>query len=110
MNPFLQACGAEGPLQLDVKDCKRSMIGRWTLDKPYALIGRDPRTDIVLDHEDVSRRHVYVQVIAGRAFFVDLGSRTGVVRENERQQAGWLGPDQSMGIGPFTVELRGGAG
>jgi pSer/pThr/pTyr-binding forkhead associated (FHA) protein len=105
MNPFLQACGAEGPLQLDVKDANRSTIGRWTLDQPYALIGRDPRADIVLDHDDVSRRHVYVQVITGRVFFVDLGSRNGVLRENQRQPAGWLSPGQTLEIGPFSLQI-----
>jgi pSer/pThr/pTyr-binding forkhead associated (FHA) protein len=105
MNPFLQACGAEGPLQLDIKDCRRSMSIRWTFEKPYALIGRDPRSDVVLDHEEVSLRHAYVQVIEGRPFFVDLGSRTGIVRENRQHQAGWLGPDQRIEIGPFVIQV-----
>ena len=47
------------------------------LYQPFAVIGRDPRADIVLDHTRVSRRHVYLQIVNGRAFWVDLESRSG---------------------------------
>ena len=51
---------------MDVEDRDRSqLVGRWTLDQPHALIGRDPRADLVLDHEQVSRRHAYLQQIEG---------------------------------------------
>ena len=38
----------------------------------------------------VSRRHVYLQVIEGRPFWLDLESRTGTRGDRESQRFGWL--------------------
>ena len=67
------------------------------------MIGRDRRADIVLDHGQVSRRHVYLQVVDGRAFWVDLESRSGARSAGEAQKSGWLDAQHSLGIGPFVI-------
>src|SRR5262249_4734937 len=68
------------------------------------VIGRDDRADLVLDHDAVSRRHTYLQVIDGRVFFVDLDSRTGTAVEGaSAAESGWVEPGQAVTIGPFTV-------
>ena len=67
------------------------------------MIGRDRRADIVLDHGQVSRRHVYLQVVDGRAFWVDLESRSGSRSAGESQKSGWLDAHRSLGIGPFVI-------
>ena len=77
MKSFLTACGLADPLQLVVESQSAEEGELRLLHQPFALIGRDPRADLVLDHARVSRRHVYFQVIEGRAFWVDLESRTG---------------------------------
>ena len=86
MNPFLGSLwsgrpaptGPQGPERVD----DRSLDARQTVraDRSRSRRGRRP------DHEDVSRRHAYLQVIGGRAFFVDLGSRTGVACDDEPQR------------------------
>jgi pSer/pThr/pTyr-binding forkhead associated (FHA) protein len=99
MNLFQHSCGATGPLRL---------IGgarEWSLPQPFAVIGRHPAADLVLDHPQVSRRHAYLQMIQGRLFCVDLGSRTGI-QWNDGLPAAWrwLEPGETLRIGPF--ELR----
>ena len=90
MKSFLTACGLADPLQLVVESQSAEGGELRLLHQPFALIGRDPRADLVLDHARVSRRHVYFQVIEGRAFWVDLESRTGTRVDGELQkQAGW---------------------
>jgi pSer/pThr/pTyr-binding forkhead associated (FHA) protein len=74
------------------------------LHQPFALIGRDSRADLVLDHARVSRRHVYFQVIEGRAFWVDLESRTGTRVDGEMQKHGWLvRGGQPLCVGPYVI-------
>jgi pSer/pThr/pTyr-binding forkhead associated (FHA) protein len=98
MKPFLKACGADGPLLLNVdgKD--------WVFPRPFLVIGRDPRADFVLDHPDVSRRHVYLQLVDGHLFCFDLGSRTGIQWDGGTSaHGGWLDAHRSLRIGPYTI-------
>jgi pSer/pThr/pTyr-binding forkhead associated (FHA) protein len=100
---FLEACGATGPLQLGVQQPGKPEVVRRAFQQPFIVAGRDPGTDLPLDHQQVSRRHAYLQVIAGRLFCVDLRSRTGTHWESGPRQSGWLGPGQVIGIGPFGI-------
>src|SRR3954452_15814650 len=93
------------PLHLDLET---PAAGRRSLPQPFAVIGRDPRSDVPLDDAQVSRRHAYLQVVAGRVFCADLGSRTGTHWPDGAGTAGWLRADQALRIGPYTLRLRGG--
>ena len=102
MQSFLNACGLAEPLQLVVESPTADGRELRLLHQPFALIGRDSRADLVLDHARVSRRHVYFQMIEGRAFYVDLESRTGTRIGGEVRKHGWLGR-QPLCIGPYIV-------
>ena len=78
MKSFLNTCGITDSLQLVVESPSLKEPELRLLSQPFAVIGRDSRADMLLDHEDVSRRHVYLQMIEGRAFWIDLESRTGL--------------------------------
>ena len=106
MKSFLNACGLRGPLQLVVESVSKSTAGGELrpLHQPFALIGRDPRADLVLDHARVSRRHLYFQVIEGRAFWVDLESRTGTSADGELRKSGWLAGGQTLRVGPYAIQ------
>src|SRR4051812_37792490 len=93
------------PLHLDLEG---PAADRRSLPQPFAVIGRDPRSDVPLDDKQVSRRHAYLQVVAGRVFCADLGSRTGTHRPDGAGTAGWLEADQAIRIGPYTLRPRGG--
>ena len=77
MKLFLNTCGLDDSLQLVVEGPSLKEPELRLLHQPFAVIGRDPRSDVLLDHAEVSRRHVYLQMIEGRAFWIDLESRTG---------------------------------
>lgn len=58
---------------------------RVPLDRTETVIGRDARCDIVLNEEKASRRHARIQRGEGGYFeIVDLGSRNGIVVDEER--------------------------
>jgi pSer/pThr/pTyr-binding forkhead associated (FHA) protein len=74
------------------------------LHQPFALIGRDQRADVPLDHKLVSRRHVYLQVVEGQAFWVDLDSRSGTLANGQLRKFGWLEAGKILRIGPFELQ------
>ena len=47
------------------------------------VIGRDPEADIVIDNDDVSRRHARLVVSDGMLYVEDLGSRNGVLLDGQ---------------------------
>jgi pSer/pThr/pTyr-binding forkhead associated (FHA) protein len=101
-----EACGFSGPLELLV--CPVGVSGAAELrrfDRPFVLIGRDPCNDLCLDAPGVSRRHAYLQVIAGHVYCMDLDSRTGLHRDGGQWPSGWLAPGQAVRVGPFEVRL-----
>jgi pSer/pThr/pTyr-binding forkhead associated (FHA) protein len=110
MTSFSNACGVKDalPLTIEVPGSKEVELRRFR--QPYVVIGRDPRADMLLDDPQVSRRHVYLQVVGGWAFWMDLESRTGTRTEAGLRKSGWLKERQFLGIGPFRVGCAGGAG
>jgi pSer/pThr/pTyr-binding forkhead associated (FHA) protein len=103
MKSFLAACGVDDSLQLIVKSHSTNESKLRPLYQPFAIIGRDLRADLTLDHSQVSRRHVYLQVVEGRAFWVDLESRTGTRSERESQKSGWLEGNRVLRVGPYVI-------
>jgi predicted component of type VI protein secretion system len=108
MKTFLNVCGLDDSLRLVIERPGESAVESRRLSQPFALIGRDPRADVVLDDEQVSRRHVYLQVVDGQAFWVDLESRTGTRGDGEFQKSGWLDAGQTLGVGPFVIRRSAG--
>jgi pSer/pThr/pTyr-binding forkhead associated (FHA) protein len=104
LNLFRAACGLTGPLRLEVAG-RGEDAGERRLEPPFAVVGRDARADVFLDHDEVSKRHAYLQVIAGRVFCVDLGSRSGVRWEGQGRPSGWVDVGRSIGIGPYHIRV-----
>ena len=69
------------------------------------LIGRDPEADLSLNDAQVSRRHAFIQTIAGRVYWIDLESRTKVFEEGQEvpQSQGCLDPGRFIQIGPYRL-------
>jgi len=105
MTSFLNACGIQDSLKLTVEGPDADQAGIRILQQPFAIIGRDVRADVVLDHSQVSRRHIYLQLIEGRAFWIDLGSRAGTRAGQGFQNLGWLEAGRTLGIGPYKIRL-----
>ena len=80
------------------------------MHQPFALVGRDQRADVLLDHKLVSRRHVYLQSVEGQAFWLDLDSRSGTSAEGQLRKFGWLEAGKSIRIGPFELQRLAGSG
>jgi pSer/pThr/pTyr-binding forkhead associated (FHA) protein len=102
---FLQACGMQGPLELEILEPGKNQARRQCFSQPVLLVGRGEQCSLRLNDPVVSRRHAYLQLIAGRVFFVDLGSRTGIVAQSGTLRSGWLDPGQELRLGDCTIRL-----
>ncbi len=100
---FPESCGLSSPLRLVVEGPDGHPEGLRELRAPFAVVGRDPASDVMLDHPDVSRRHAYLQVIDGRVFALDLGSRAGLSWGGEPRQSGWVGGGEGLRVGAFAL-------
>ena len=74
-------------------------------NSPFVLVGRDPRSDLVLENAAVSRRHAFLHAVAGRLLVIDLQSRTKVYWEGVEAPTsrGWLDPGQFIRVGPYRI-------
>ncbi|MBX9581956.1 MAG: FHA domain-containing protein, partial [Gemmataceae bacterium] len=75
---FAAACGAAGPLGLSVGLADGTPLADGRVDQPFALVGRDDACDVTLTDPAVDPRHAWLQVVGGRVYAVDLGSRSGL--------------------------------
>jgi pSer/pThr/pTyr-binding forkhead associated (FHA) protein len=99
---FWEACAAVAPLTLTVRSPDGLETPR-VLEQPFAVLGRASHLDVALDDPDVSRRHLYIQVVAGRLFCVDLKSRTGMRWDDRSAPHGWLHAGQPLTLGRHQV-------
>jgi pSer/pThr/pTyr-binding forkhead associated (FHA) protein len=76
---------------------------------PFAFVGRGRRADVSLDAPEVSPQHAFLLAVGGRAFVLDLGSRTGVRGAGGPHPSGWLEADEEVRIGPYSLRVRIGA-
>jgi pSer/pThr/pTyr-binding forkhead associated (FHA) protein len=101
------ACGLGAPLSLVCQEASSSAGAFAPLDypRPFLLVGRHPLADLSLNNPQVSRRHTYLQAIAGRVFCVDLESRTQTRWEGEEaaRSQGWLDPGRFIQVGPYRI-------
>lgn len=106
MDSFLEACGGHGPLLVTVESPEREGAHRQIVHQPFLVIGRHPRADLSLVHPEVSVRHVYLQMIAGRLYGIDLVSRTGTIWEPDGEDGTAEGPVRGVQIGPYRVRVE----
>lgn len=109
--PLLEACQARTPLQFKVESPDRREKTRYSVPLPFALIGRNERSEIPLPDENVSYRHAYLQVVSGRLWCIDLDSRSGTHwAKTGNGPDGLLHRGQGMRIGPYIVRALDGCG
>jgi pSer/pThr/pTyr-binding forkhead associated (FHA) protein len=108
---FRRACGLSKPLSLECEPLGQPDVdpAQYCFDGPFVLIGRDPRSDLVLNDPQVSRRHAFFQAIAGRVFCIDLESRTKLYWEGESgpRSRGWLDQRRRLAVGPYGLRWAG---
>ena len=103
---FAEACGATAPLDLRVELAGGGVLAEGSLDQPFTLVGRDDACDVTLSDPEINLRHAWLQVLGGRVYAMDLGSRTGLMWPSGARGPGWLDVGVPARIGPFLLRLR----
>jgi pSer/pThr/pTyr-binding forkhead associated (FHA) protein len=104
---FADACGATAPLDLRVDLAGGGVLAEGSVAQPFTLVERDDTCDVTLSDPEINPRHVWLQVLGGRVFAADLGSRTGLLWPGGARGSGWLDVGTPARIGPFLLRLRG---
>jgi pSer/pThr/pTyr-binding forkhead associated (FHA) protein len=102
---FIHACGARLPLRVSVRNERTGEREDVFVERPWAVMGGDPKCDIRLLHPDVSQRHACLQFVGSQVLCCDLGSRTGTHGSSESHLRGWLRTDEPLYVGPFSIRL-----
>jgi pSer/pThr/pTyr-binding forkhead associated (FHA) protein len=102
---FAQAGGAAGAMSVLVIGPGESDRRRLLTDGAFLLVGRHPRACVSLTDERVSPRHLYLQVLDGHLYGIDLGSETGVYHGLARLSSGWVAPSSFLRLGPYHVSV-----
>lgn len=101
---YVKATGGQ-KLRLDVLDSTTGEITQPCLDYPFAIVGRSASADLFLNHWQVSRRHIYFQVLDENVFWMDMASRTGVQVNGIAETVGWLTHGDVLSLGAFEIRL-----
>ena len=78
VDAFMEACGAEDSLLLDIQRDGAEESRRLALNQPFAVIGRAANADLPLNDGRLTRRQAYLQMIAGQVCCVNFGDPAGV--------------------------------
>lgn len=104
---FSEACGQVEALKVRLEGIGSAGVVDFDDCGPALIVGRSRLADIQIDDPEVSGRHAYFQVVAGRIFCVDLGSRIGVDWGDGPRPVGWVDPWKGVTIGPAQIRFEG---
>jgi DNA-binding NtrC family response regulator len=79
---------------------------KFPLLKPLVRIGRDTGSDLVIDDDFISRRHVDIHVRPDSIVVEDAGSKNGFFVDNERKERAEIKVGQSFKTGEVTFTLK----
>jgi pSer/pThr/pTyr-binding forkhead associated (FHA) protein len=74
-------------------------------ERPTVLVGRNPHADLVPGHPLVGLRHAYLQLVEGRLFATDLGSREGLHWDGVPRRDGWIDRSRPVQLGVTTIRV-----
>jgi pSer/pThr/pTyr-binding forkhead associated (FHA) protein len=110
LDEFFRGCEVAGPIHLVATPVSPTgAFGeprRLILESPCAVLGRDPRVDLVLDDRALAPRHCMVQALGSKAVCIDLASETGLRRADGPARAAWIEPGRGPIVGGHLLTLE----
>ena len=95
----------DGSIALRVRDKKQRTWRTVKIRHPYAVIGRHPAADLMIDRADVADHHVFLFLDARGLFGVDLRTDHGTRFAGTLIDASWLGSGDLIEVGDHTIEI-----
>ena len=72
------------------------------LDQPFARIGSHPRSEIVLDHPKVARRHLYLHATPHGVYCIDFEYRKAFGHRVDY----WVSQTHGVQVGPYCLRIQ----
>ncbi len=101
---FLEAVGGSPPYVLERVD-ESGNLDRYAFERPFLIAGRSAACDVTCQLRSLSYRHVYFQYFDGVVWWFDLDSRSGVLYQDQKRNAGCLLPGMSLQVGDYSLRL-----
>ena len=98
MDAFFEECGGREPIRVELYPQGGGVSVTVEFRKPYVLVGRGAGADMGVDNDDTALRQLYLQLVGGRLYAVQLSEEHPTVRGDELWRSGWVGPDDLFGI------------
>ncbi len=77
----------------------------WTFTPPV-LVGRDPNSDLCIDHDSISRKHCQFQLNGEGALVIkDLDSMNGIYTNDRKVDQATLMPGQVVQVGALVLQV-----
>ena len=95
----------DGSIVLRVRDKKHRAWRMVKVRRPYAVVGRHPKADLVIDRDDVADHHVFLFLDSRGLFGVDLRTDRGTRFAGSDAEASWLGSGDLIEVGDSTIEV-----
>jgi pSer/pThr/pTyr-binding forkhead associated (FHA) protein len=102
-NPIRLSPAVELKPQIVVKGLEEGVTQPFSDD--CVTLGRRADNQIVIDEDNVSRRHVSVERRDGQYFIRDLGSANGTYLNERRTDIAQLGDGDRLRIGPYLIAV-----
>jgi hypothetical protein len=105
LSPFFEACGGRQAISLAVRwTGSKSPPETYVFRQPFVLVGRCRESDLALPDREVKFRQLYLQLVAGRWMFVDLGRIGGKAHAGKGgKYSGWFDCGDELAAGPYTI-------
>src|SRR5947199_261401 len=96
LEPFALACGVPGAFRLEASLPGEAGREPKSISLPYALIGQDELAHLRYIGPGVARRHLYIQWVEGRPFWVNLSRKHHNLGDRLEADSGWLPVGREM--------------
>lgn len=95
----------DGSIVLRVRDKRHRAWRMVKVRRPYAVLGRHPKADLVVDREGVADHHVFLFLDSRGLFGVDLRTDRGTRFAGTDAEASWLGSGDLIEVDDTTIEV-----
>ena len=104
LQPFFEACGGMQTISLSARrQDSPAHADRHLVRQPFFVIGRASECDLVIPDPTASFRHIYVQLVSGRWFFLNLAKISRTTAGKGQPESGWFDVDCQLTVGSHVI-------
>jgi pSer/pThr/pTyr-binding forkhead associated (FHA) protein len=104
LSPFFDACGGVDTISVSARMLdSQASADVHLFRQPFFIIGRSSQCDLVVPDRTAGFRHIYVQLISGRWFFINLARISRTASGRGQPESGWFDAGCQLTVGSHVV-------